>query len=68
MKITKAQLIELNACESGLARFMAQTGNTELPVDVASLVGGETQIAIYCSWLVILFHEIALFDSLVIAR
>ena len=41
MKITKAQLIELKACKSGLARFMAQTGNTDLPVDVASLVGGE---------------------------
>ena len=41
MKITKAELIELKACEDGLDRFIAQTNNTDEPVEVSSLVGGE---------------------------
>ena len=41
MKITKEELIELNACEEGLNRFIAQTNNTNEPVEVSSLVGGE---------------------------
>lgn len=40
MKITKQQLIELSACEDGLARFIEQTKNTDELVDVASLVDG----------------------------
>lgn len=41
MQITKQELIELNACEEGLDRFMLQTGNTDEPVNVASLVSGK---------------------------
>ena len=41
MKITKAELIELGACKDGLERFIAQTNNTDEPVEVSSLVGGK---------------------------
>ena len=41
MKITKAELIELAACRNGLNRFIAQTNNTDEPVEVSSLVGGK---------------------------
>ena len=41
MKITKAELIELGACEEGLDRFITQTNDTDEPVEVSSLVGGE---------------------------
>lgn len=44
MKITKQQLIELDACEEGLARFVKQTNNTDRPVDVASLFGGKNTV------------------------
>ena len=41
MKITKEELIKLDACEEGLNRFITQTNNTDEPVEVSSLVGGE---------------------------
>lgn len=41
MKITKSELVELNACRDGLKRFIKQTAGVEIPVDVAGLVGGE---------------------------
>ncbi|QGT52279.1 hypothetical protein [Vibrio phage MZH0603] len=31
----------MNACEPGLQRFIKQTNNTEEPVEVSSLIGGE---------------------------
>jgi len=40
MKITKQQLIEMNACETGLHRFIEQTDGTDEPVDVSDLIGG----------------------------
>lgn len=45
MKITKAELIELNACQSGLNRFITQTNNTDDPVEVSTLVGGKNTIS-----------------------
>lgn len=44
MKITKQELIEMDACPSGLGRFLIQTSNTNEPVDVASLIGGENNV------------------------
>jgi hypothetical protein len=44
MKITKQQLIELNACERGLERFIEQTDDTDKPVEIVSLIGGENTI------------------------
>ena len=44
MKITKAELIEMKACEDGLERFINQTGNTGEPVEVLSLIGGENTL------------------------
>ncbi len=41
MKITKQELIDLNACKAGLDRFIEQTNNTDEAVDVGSLVGGK---------------------------
>lgn len=41
MKITKKELIEMGACSNGLKRFITQTSNTDEPVEVSSLVGGE---------------------------
>jgi len=40
MKISKSELIEMDACELGLKRFIEQTNNTEDSVEVTSLVGG----------------------------
>lgn len=40
MKITKSELVELNACLGGLKRFIKQTGGVNTPVAVAALVGG----------------------------
>ena len=39
--ITKAELIELDACEIGLDRFIRETKNTDEPVEILSLIGGE---------------------------
>ena len=44
MKISKQELIELNACEDGLTRFIEQTNGTDEPVDVVSLIGGVNTI------------------------
>jgi len=41
MKISKQQLIEMNICKTGLDRFIEQTGNTDHPVEVLSLIGGK---------------------------
>lgn len=40
MKITLQELVELNACQEGLKRFVQQTNGTDEPVDVISLIGG----------------------------
>jgi len=40
MKISKSELIEMDACELGLNRFIEQTNNTEESVEVETLVGG----------------------------
>lgn len=40
MKITKAELIDLKPCTDGFKRFVKQTGGTELPVEISSLIGG----------------------------
>ena len=45
MLITKEQLIDLEACSEGLNRFINQTGNTNLAVEVTSLVGGENTVS-----------------------
>lgn len=42
--ITKAQLIAWNACEDGLDRFIGQTGGTDKPVEIISLIGGKNTI------------------------
>ena len=39
--ITKAELIEMWACELGLDRFIRETKNTDEPVEILSLIGGE---------------------------
>lgn len=39
MKISKRELIDLEACSAGLKRFIKQTSNTEESVKVISLVG-----------------------------
>ena len=44
MKITKQQLIDFKAREEGLKRFINQTDNTNEPVLISSLVGGENTI------------------------
>ena len=41
MKISKQQLIEMNACQDGLDRFIEQTNNTDEPIEVLSLIGGK---------------------------
>lgn len=41
MKISKKQLIEMGACQDVLSRFIEQTGNTDEPVGVLSLIGGK---------------------------
>ena len=41
MKISKQQLIEMDACREGLDRFIEQTGNTDESVEVLSLIGGK---------------------------
>ncbi len=41
MKISKSELIEMNACNEGLERFIKQTGGVETAVEVVSLIGGE---------------------------
>ena len=40
MKITKQELIELDACTNGLTRFVEQTGNTDAEIEVSTLIGG----------------------------
>ena len=45
MKITKLQLQKLNACKDGLNRFITQTNNTDQPVSIVSLIGGENTIS-----------------------
>lgn len=50
MKISKAELVELNACREGLERFIEQTDGTEESVEIASLVGGENTYS-DLSWL-----------------
>jgi hypothetical protein len=52
MKITKQELIDLDACKSGLNRFIKQTNDTNEPVEIASLVGGENTIG-DLTWLAI---------------
>jgi hypothetical protein len=44
MKITKQRLVELNACKDGLDRFISQTNDTDKPVSIVSLIGGENTI------------------------
>lgn len=51
MKITKSELVKMGACADGLARFIKQTGGTDEPVDVASLVGG-ANTASDLAWLI----------------
>jgi len=41
MKISKQQLIEMDACREGLDRFIEQTGGTDESVEVLSLIGGK---------------------------
>lgn len=43
MKITKQQLVEMDACKEGLYRFIEQTNNTDEPVNVLSLIGGKNK-------------------------
>ena len=45
MKISKSQLVSMNACIDGLERFIAQTNNTNEPVEVLSLIGGKNTIS-----------------------
>lgn len=41
MKISKQELIEMDACVDGLDRFIEQTGDTDKSVDVKDLIGGK---------------------------
>jgi len=50
MKISKQLLIEMDACQGGLDRFIEQTGNTDEPVEVLSLIGGKN-ISSDLTWL-----------------
>ncbi|MFT6347099.1 MAG: hypothetical protein ACJAYB_000080 [Psychromonas sp.] len=43
--ITKKQLVDLGACKPGFDRFIAQTGNTDQPVEIFSLIGGKNTTA-----------------------
>ncbi len=42
MKITKRELIKMNACAGGLKRFIKQTNGTPEPVEVVSLIAPAT--------------------------
>jgi len=42
--ITKQQLIDWRACDEGLQKFIKQTNNTDDPVSIVSLIGGENKI------------------------
>lgn len=44
MLITKKELVEMGACRGGLNRFIKQTNNTDKPVEVVSLIGGENTL------------------------
>ncbi|AHK11636.1 hypothetical protein S140_229 [Shewanella sp. phage 1/40] len=41
MKISKKELIKMDACKSGLKRFIYQTNDTDNSVYVTSLIGGK---------------------------
>lgn len=41
VKITKQELKNFGACQEGFKRFIIQTNNTDEPVEVISLIGGE---------------------------
>jgi len=40
MKISYDELVQMDACSSGLERFEQQVGGSREPVDVLSLIGG----------------------------
>lgn len=50
--ITKAELIDLDACRSGLVRFIQQTDGTDEPVEILSLIGGKNTYSDLC-WLAV---------------
>ena len=45
MKITKQELKNFGACQEGFKRFIIQTNNTNEPVEVISLIGGENTVS-----------------------
>lgn len=45
MKITKQELKNFGACQEGFKRFIVQTNNTDEPVEVISLIGGENTVS-----------------------
>ena len=45
MKITKQELKNFGACQEGFKRFIIQTNNTDEPVEVISLIGGENTVS-----------------------
>ena len=45
MKITKQELKNFGACQKGFKRFIIQTNNTDEPVEVISLIGGENTVS-----------------------
>ena len=45
MKITKQELKNFGACQEGFKRFIIQTNNTDEPVEIVSLIGGENTVS-----------------------
>ena len=45
MKITKQELKNFGACQEGFKRFVIQTNNTDEPVEIVSLIGGENTVS-----------------------
>ena len=45
MNITKQELKNFGACQEGFKRFIIQTNNTDEPVEIVSLIGGENTVS-----------------------
>ena len=45
VKITKQELKNFGACQEGFKRFIIQTNNTDEPVGIISLIGGENTVS-----------------------
>lgn len=56
MKISKAELLSLNACSGGYQRFVEQTHYTNEPVDLVTLIGGKNKISDFV-WLINVKHS-----------